>query len=552
MMSSDMMAGVTPTPQESYQNLIRYLHHLSGQEKGITNQDHTYARPWNRHPDPAIKSRPARFLFMKGFPRHATARPNADKGIDVTGVTVEPYEEGENPLVTEINALAPKTPLSASSSASAVPLSDSWGLNEKPPPNKTNWTPVMHKLWSKSLRILNSDRLARLSAEGKGNEIVLKRNVLEKTASRFRQIFASIAFYDQKLLTWLQSTLHNHIIHIYLVAFHEAMQLLRQKVPGLIDRFYQPMRSDTGFRQRMNQADVIQTVLNNHRPKRITGSPLFLIVPNGPQIPHHMTSQRMKHWNNLFGSLGKVITVTVTQKPHAAASDCLYDIRMAVRDKIRECKTTFSDARPLVLIGFGASSLIAAHSALDNAHRVTAAVLLGFPLTGVNGFRGDLDDPLLEITVPTMFVIGQNSSMCTLDDMEDFRERITKTQTALIVVGGCNDRLILSGAKKRTAGITQGMVDRCIADEIYDFVSSVISPSHSDTPSTPTGGGPMHRQALPPGSHSSNSYKRPVIKRPALVAAGSGGGGGGAGGGISGSPVPAIAGPMPGVVKRKR
>ena len=542
MMSSDMIAGVTPTPQESYQKLIRYLHHLSGQEKTVTNQDHTYARPWNRHPDPAIKSRPARFLFMKGFPRHAAPRVNGDKDIDVTTVDMDPYEEGENPLVTEINALAPKTPLSASS-GSGLQLSDNWGLNEKPPPNKSNWTPVMHKLWGKSQRILNADRLARLAAEGKGNEVVLKRNVLEKTASRFRQIFASIAFYDQKLLTWLQTTLHNHIIHVYLVAFHEAMQLLRQKVPGLIDRFYQPMRSDTGFRQRMNQADVIQTVLNNHRPKRITGSPLFLVVPNGPQIPHHLTSQRMKHWNNLFGSLGKVITVTVTQKPHAAASDCLYDIRLAVRDKIRECKTTFSDGRPLVLIGFGASALIAAHSALDSAHRVTAAVLLGFPLTGVNGFRGDLDDPLLELTVPTMFVIGQNSSMCTLDDMEDFRERITKTQTALVIVGGCNDRLIVSGAKKRTAGITQGMVDRCIADEIYDFVSSIINPGHcgSDSPSTPTGA-LLHRQLLPPSSHNSsgsNNYKRPVIKRPAVVPAGSGSGN-------------SMTGGMPGVIKRKR
>lgn len=96
----------------------------------------------------------------------------------------------------------------------------------------------------------------------------------------------------------------------------------------------------------------------------------------------------MKHWHNLFGSLGKVITVTVSQKNQTSAYDCLYDIRLAVKDKIKECKSTFSEGRPLVLVGFGASSLIAAHCALDNSAHITSTLCLGFPLTGVNGFRG--------------------------------------------------------------------------------------------------------------------------------------------------------------------
>jgi regulatory NSL complex subunit 3 len=255
------------------------------------------------------------------------------------------------------------------------------------------------------------------------------------------------------------------------------MQLLRQKVPTLVDRFYAPPKADGGAiaRHKQIQSDPIQTVLNNYRPRRIAGSPLFLIIPNGPHILHHFTSQRMKHWHNLFGSLGKVITVTVNKKSNTSAYDCLNDIRHAVKDKIKECKATFSEGRPLVLVGFGASSLIAAHCALDNSTHVSATICLGFPLTGVNGFRGDLDDPLLETQTPTLFVIGQNSTMCTLDDMEDFRERICKCETGLVVVGGCNDRLIVCGAKKRTDGITQGIVDRCVADEIFDFVSCILN-----------------------------------------------------------------------------
>ena len=480
-------AGVTPHPQESYQRLMRYLHHLSGQEKPLTNQDHTYARPWNRHPDPAIKSRPARFLFMKGFPRHANL-----------------VEGGENPLVTEINALVTRIPGVASEDLDAS--SSSSGGHEKPPPDKTGWTATKHKLWSKSLRILHLDRLSRLAIEGRGSQVILRRNQVEKTASRFRQVFASIALWDSKLLSWLQSSLEAHVHPVMLAAWHEAMQLLRHKVPSLVERFYSrlPRQHPPQAHHHSHPAtsDAIQTVLNNHRPKRIPGSPLFLVVPNGAQ---GQQTQRAKHWNHLLASLGKVVHVTLqssggggSKGRRVTVSESLQELRLALRDKIKECRTTFSEGRALVLVGFSASSLVAAHAALEHATRVTACVLIGFPLTGVTGFRGDLDDPLLELTVPTLFVIGQQSSMCTLDDMEDFRERITRTQTALVVVGGCNDRLLLSSAGKRLAGgVTQGIVDRCIADEIYDFVTSLTVSSHDS-----------------PGGHSSSGFRSSAHRSP--------------------------------------
>jgi len=90
--------------------------------------------------------------------------------------------------------------------------------------------------------------------------------------------------------------------------------------------------------------------------------------------------------------------------------------------------------------------------------------------------------------------------MATLDDMEDFRERITKTETGLVVVGGANDRLIVSSSKKKFDGITQAMVDRCIADEIYDFVSSVLNPNSSDHSVS------VNSHSSPTKSNKNNSY----------------------------------------------
>ena len=320
---------------------------------------------------------------------------------------------------------------------------------------------------------------------GQYNEVVQERTLLEKTTSKFRYLFASTALWDPSLLNWIRITLYEHVCGAYYNVYHECMQLLRAKVPSLVDKFYPQNK-------KILKPDPINSVLNNYRPKRIPQSPLFIIIPNGPQAPitssGHFTSARMKHWHGIFGSLGKVVTLPCIQKPRFRVTDTLRDMRLSVRDQIRECKKKFYDHRPLILVGFGESSLIACHCALDHPRDITAVICLGFPLTAINGFRGDLDDPLLEICVPTLLVIGLNSSKCALDDVEDFRERITKAETGLVVVGGCNDRLIVNESKKKWEGLNQTIVDRCLADEISEFIMNVNA---SKIPASPSpGAGP--------------------------------------------------------------
>lgn len=116
---------------------------------------------------------------------------------------------------------------------------------------------------------------------------------------------------------------------------------------------------------------------------------------------------------------------------------------------------------------------------------------------------------MLELACPTLFIVGQNSATVSIDDIEDFRERITKAETGLVVVGGANDQLLISSEKKKFEAINQSMVDRAITDEIHDFVNSIIMPHDAHGVY-----GISNRMQEPPASHQSQpSTVSPLVKR---------------------------------------
>ena len=74
----------------------------------------------------------------------------------------------------------------------------------------------------------------------------------------------------------------------------------------------------------------------------------------------------------------------------------------------------------------------------------------------------------MDIRSPALFVVGEKSSSCQSDDMEDIRERLG-VETGLVIVGGADDNLRLSKRKKKAECVTQSMVDRCILDEVIEL-----------------------------------------------------------------------------------
>ncbi|EZA55410.1 hypothetical protein X777_04371 [Ooceraea biroi] len=153
---------------------------------------------------------------------------------------------------------------------------------------------------------------------------------------------------------------------------------------------------------------------------------------------------------------------------------CMDQLVQATRAKIQDVRSD-CPGRPIILVGFNTGAALACQVA--QMEHVTAVICIGFPFATVEGKRGTPDDTLMDIRCPVMFIIGQNATLVRPDDLEELREKML-VETSLVVVGTADDYLRISTSKKVLEGITQSMVDRCILDEIGDFVGSILLQPH--------------------------------------------------------------------------
>ncbi|KAK4318834.1 hypothetical protein Pmani_010156 [Petrolisthes manimaculis] len=527
--------------------------------------DHPYARPWNWRPE-ASHARPRKTLFMTKQPRPSHLAPRQEEVIDVSsdpplGPPL-PYDPGKarqvmsecqrHVVFARLDHLKPdpRTVDDDNTLGGQPDEEEEEDWEEKIP--KLGWTEAQMTLFSKVVQILDSDRLGRLALKNTHNEPVTRRALVDKTSAKFRQVLARVNW-DSKLTQWVHSILLQHLSLSYLAAYLDILQTLKSKIPTLIDKMVALSSTHRGASvEALNLLlkrpwDPAVPSLNHHKPRKLEGSVVVVQVPSGRPSSIPQAPRRIRFFNAQLQHMAKTVPVMISQESSDAGT-VLEQILAAVRARVAEVRSQYP-ASPIVLLGWGIGAVIACHVSMLES--VTATICLGFPMVGASGKRGEADDPLLDCRTPTLFIIGEKAANVSVEDMEELRVRL-RVETGLVVVGGADSHLRLSCQKRHLEGVTQSMVDRCIVDEIGDFLFNLLNENSTGVMSGSNSGSSSahhHHQGLTPSSSPfPPGFTNPLPPRPARKEPSSnsrkrkissGGGGGSGGGGLDSSAVPA-------------
>lgn len=200
---------------------------------------------------------------------------------------------------------------------------------------------------------------------------------------------------------------------------------------------------------------------------------MLVVIPSA--APRLSTPpSRLQKLYPLFTTMAPMLPIQLTINGAAAQLQSLQSISeqtvAITRTKIQELKAENPDRR-LILIGMNSASALALQVAL--VEQVSGVVCFGFSYNTAHGVRGQADDQFLELTTPTLFLVGQNAARSSEEEVEYFCEKIS-APTTCVVVGSADDYLRVSKTKRRFEGINQEMVDNMIVDEIADFASKCV------------------------------------------------------------------------------
>lgn len=266
---------------------------------------------------------------------------------------------------------------------------------------------MQRNLFNKVCSILDNDQLGRLANVGRPNEPMQRRAIVDKSASRMRKALASVSW-DCRLTQWLHSLLMDNLPATYMASYLDILQTLKSKVPTLMDKmlFGRPLNISQELLAPVLKKKWEPIISNKSR--KLAQNAVIVIIPSmasNSALPH-----RLAKWGQLLSSITQVVQVTLplTSELHARQSlDIIAEqIVSLTRVKIQELRNE-NPSRPIILLGFNAGATLALQVAMSE--NISCVICMGFAYNTLNGVRGAPDDRILDIKIPILFVIGQNS-----------------------------------------------------------------------------------------------------------------------------------------------
>ncbi|KAL8210055.1 hypothetical protein R6Q57_006787 [Mikania cordata] len=234
-----------------------------------------------------------------------------------------------------------------------------------------------------------------------------------------------------------------------------------------------PKRRRTENTEAVQNRDSMVT-RSQSSPVKISGnnnSPV-VVFAHGAGAPS--SSEWMMRWKKLLAdSLNAVEVVTfdypyISKRKPPPKAEKLIDFHS---DFVKTIAAKYPQ-HPLILVGKSMGSRVSCMVAAENDIRAAAVVCLGYPLKGSKG--AIRDQPLLQLTVPTMFVQGTKDGLCSLESLEMVRKKM-KAMTRLHVVENGDHSMKIAKKNLDLAGITQEDAEQCAVEAIAVFVSEIIS-----------------------------------------------------------------------------
>jgi len=311
-------------------------------------------------------------------------------------------------------------------------------------------------------------------------------------------------------MPWLHTTLVNGLNSYLFLCYLEILQNLKSKVPNLVDKMtatanLKPERSlvidspkimgclnrawEPTPKLKSGRAKLKENLAGGQKEPALESKPFLVVLPRGPCVSLSC-SKRSQFWQSQLGNVGRCLQINMldVEKPEDfAASSFLENVIGGARTKISLFKSQFP-SKPVILIGWSIGALLSCQIAtLEN---VSGVVCLGYPSYGIDGVREAENYNCLDIRCPVMFIIGTHSPVCSVECIENLREKM-RVDTKMLLVEGGDEMLKLTSSHMRRLQVTQKMVDRLIMDEIEKFITEALTTndkareaSRPDTPSS--------------------------------------------------------------------